>query len=231
MSLRPFKPHRVMRMTGASVAICVVVVLFFVTLSVTASESALTYTVEHSFGSRDSFIERGTLNLLSKNRGKLIQNTEHRSEWADSLYSVASRGGDYFVRITSTDPSTGHQVVAESFASACSLYVSGFSDSFILYTNSEGFVYAFSMASSLSCPKGKLPIKSSLAFRSSVSVANVDKGPSPLTEKFIEEKQKKEEQEAQDPEANKSFLEKYWIYIVLFVGMQIVSAFIAPQKK
>ena len=113
-----------------------------------------------------------------------------------------------------------------SFTSACSLVESGMVDIISLQTDHKGKVMSLSLSGGSRTSSPGLRD----TFKTKIVTNGMEPGPVPDTAAFIqrleEEKRRKEKGEVPD---NRSFLAKYWMYIVPVVLFMAINGAAAPE--
>ena len=148
---------------------------------------------------------------------KNIYNNCHQAQCeADGLYLLRAN-------VHQSGASLG---VMRSFTSACSLVESGMVDIISLQTDHKGKVMSLSLSGGSRTSSPGLRD----TFKTKIVTAGMEPGPVPDTAAFIqrleEEKRRKEKGEVPD---NRSFLAKYWMYIVPIVLFMAIKGAAAPE--
>lgn len=190
--------------------------------------------IQHSFDLGQSWEERGSVNIHSTRSGAAsVEQTGLQMNQKLRLQEMCGSGTVYLIRITGVD----HQL-HRSFTSACSLLESNLQDLLTISLDWRGKVMAVSLAAQQEVGRGgrnsfkgiQLDTDNSLNFRTKVVTQMMENGPVPDTAAFIqrmeEDKRKAEKGEVKD---NRSFLAKYWMYIIPVVLFMAVNGAAGPE--
>jgi len=192
--------------------------------------------LQHSFDMGNSWVERGIITIHSTRSGSSSadQNSLENSERI-KLKELCAESGLYLVRTTISS----QQDFLRSYASPCQLLEANLQDTLTLQLDWRGKLIAMSLG--MQQPQ---PIKTALGgvrleatqeessvFKTKVFTQQMENGPVPDTAAFIqrveENKRKEEKGEVKD---NRSFLAKYWMYIVPVVLFMAVNGAASPQQ-
>ncbi|XP_023029408.1 ER membrane protein complex subunit 10 [Leptinotarsa decemlineata] len=186
--------------------------------------------LQHSliFDINPVWTERGNISIQSLRLGQAIVNQKPLTlEVQKKLQDLAARNSFYQIKSTVTD-NDGSERSFISTVKACMLAESELDDRLSVSLDYMGRIIGVSLivASKSTCEGAIVPLEKLKTFSTSVYVRHSETGPIPDTATFIQklerEREAKEKGEGKD---NRSFLAKYWMYIVpLLIFMAISSA-------
>ncbi|CAH1787934.1 unnamed protein product, partial [Owenia fusiformis] len=190
-------------------------------------EGRSSFPVEHAFGSDAEFTERGTITIQSMkaNVATFNQLAPLTKDEKAKLKALVKSDGNYRIRIPVKTSNSNVQYVS-SFMKACSMYESKLSDQIIISVGSSGGIVGISMVTYLShCAGITVPESSLKNFNTTVDIRTSLAGPMPDTQSYIQKmEQEKAAKEKEGPADNRSFIAKYWMYIVpVFIFMMVAS--------
>ncbi|KAK3927711.1 ER membrane protein complex subunit 10 [Frankliniella fusca] len=121
-----------------------------------------------------------------------------------------------------------------TFMKACALVRSGLSDVLTVSLDHSGNVVAISASAPFAQCDGVIPPDHQLRFfNTTVIVKHMDVGPVPDTATYIQkiEREREARERGGDPKDNRSFLAKYWMYIVPLVIFVLLSSAGQPETQ
>ncbi|KAL8580092.1 hypothetical protein ACOMHN_051260 [Nucella lapillus] len=222
-------------------------------------EGSRTLQVEHSFdqGSNPEFVKRGTVVIYSlksnkaqfsqavsmspQDREKLESNKAQFSQAVsmspqdrEKLESVAEQNGIYRLRIPLSKGGNSEPTsYVSTFTTACAVYESGLRDRLMVNFDTTGEVLGVSVLPFMgSCTGATVSAANLTSWKTTVDVVQTVAGPVPDTQTYIDKMKRDEQERAKGQQGdNRSFLGKYWMYIVPFVIMMIIMSSADPQAQ
>ncbi|KAI1309344.1 ER membrane protein complex subunit 10 [Halotydeus destructor] len=190
-------------------------------------EDGETIKLFHSIGQPENWSQRGSIQVSRS--GDLISKQENPlsdQEFID-LKRASSAGGLYYVKAVSGRDAK----VATTFTTACSLYTSSLSDIVDITLDSNGNFLGVAVASTNPhCLSGLSGPRSS--FNTTYNIRQTNLAPGPDTQTYIHRlDQEKAEKLRGDKGDNRSFLARYWMYIVPVVIFLMVSSAANPEGQ
>lgn len=181
--------------------------------------------LQHKFGSSSEFKDRGSILVKPKTDYRPAQASfvQQQNELTDSdlkaLIEASSQGDVYYLRASvrkkkaGTNNSTSK--IAQTILKACSLFVADLTDTLVINLNPLNEFVSLNLFTPDPECNGELPSMHSTQFNTTLVIDTGSLGPQPDTATYIkrleEERQSKLKEGKED---NRSFLAKYWIYIV-----------------
>ncbi|XP_066564891.1 ER membrane protein complex subunit 10 isoform X1 [Amia ocellicauda] len=197
------------------------------------TETGFSIPLEHSFELDDSprFTHRGALQWRVGREVVSLSQTQLTEEERNKLRDVAAVDGLYRVRIPFSSLQSGQtdrQTLAEgyltSFIRACALVESHLSDVITVNTDVTGTVIGISIVTLPgSCQGSEVEDVDLEVFNTTLSIMGPTAAPSPETALFIERMEQEQEKKGKNPQEQKSFFAKYWMYIVPLVLFLMMS--------
>ncbi|KAF3699816.1 ER membrane protein complex subunit 10 Precursor [Channa argus] len=190
--------------------------------------------LEHSFEVDDlaKFQVRGSL-LLKAGRepGVLLSQNQLSEEDRTKLKEVAAVDGLYRIRVPrvflQADRQTERQMEGylTAFVRACAMVESHLSDVITLHTDVSGYIIGVSIVTLPGACRGtEVEDEVDLeVFNTTLSVMGPVNAPGPETALFLERMEQESEKKAKNPQEQKSFFAKYWMYIVPLVLFLMMS--------
>jgi len=184
-------------------------------------EGGLVLKMEHSFDGGKSYTNRGSVTIHSLRSGAVsIQQDDLSEAEKETLEKLCDEDGLYLVRAVSN---SGEAVTSYRSAHlACNLIDTGLSDLFTIQLDWRHKLVSIH----LSTPslQNKIPLTGVSGFKSKVYVQHMESGPSPDTASFIQRiEEEKLAKQRGDTKDNRSFFAKYWMYIIPFVLVLVMS--------
>ena len=148
-------------------------------------------------------------------------------EFQNSLKEAAYKGNFYHIRIAVQPLETeesNEPYYLSTFIKACSLLQSNFSDIIKLNVDHTGQIFAVGLSTTTADCSHQKDLMDKERFNTTVLLSHVTPGPAPDTQTYIkkleDERREKERGKGKD---NRSFLAKYWMYIVPLVLFLLLS--------
>ncbi|KAL9955755.1 hypothetical protein ACROYT_G037124 [Oculina patagonica] len=195
----------------------------------------LVFNVDHCLteGANAVFKPRGTIYVksLKSSTGVFSQQEVLSFEDIDSLKELASNNGYYKIRLQpkSAESSDGLDSRVTTFVKACALFTSRLTETITLSVDSSGHLYGVGLivpdggcqGNTLNLDVASLPSN----FNTSVVVMLQGTGQLPDTQTYIQKLEKeKRDKAAGQTQDNRSFLAKYWMYIVPVVIFMMITS-------
>ncbi|CAB1457460.1 unnamed protein product [Pleuronectes platessa] len=190
--------------------------------------------LEHSFEIDDvaKFQVRGAL-ILKPGREPTASLSQNQLSGEDrtKLKEVAAVDGLYRIRVPrvflQTDRQTERQLEGylTAFVRACAMVESHLSDSIALHTDVSGYLIGVSIVTLPGACRGtEVEDEVDLeVFNTTLRVLPPINAPEPDTSRFLERIEMESEKKSKNPQEQKSFFAKYWMYIVPLVLFLMMS--------
>ncbi|XP_057672679.1 ER membrane protein complex subunit 10 isoform X1 [Diorhabda carinulata] len=192
--------------------------------------------LQHSlfFENSPIWTERGNITIQSLRLGQATVDQKALSiEEQKSLRDLAANNGFYQIRAIVT-ASDGSEKTFISTLKACMLAESELDDRLSVSIDYMGRVIGVTdvVASKSACEGAVVPLEKLKHFNTVVYVRHSETGPIPDTASYVQklerEKEAKEKGETKD---NRSFLAKYWMYIVPLLIFMAISSATNPEAQ
>ncbi|XP_054907995.1 ER membrane protein complex subunit 10 isoform X1 [Poeciliopsis prolifica] len=199
-----------------------------------AELSGFSVPLEHSFELDDvaKFQSRGSL-LLKTGREPSVSLSQNQLSEDDrsKLKEVAAVDGLYRIRVPrvflQADRQTEWQMdgYLTAFVRACAMVESHLSDVITLHTDVSGYLIGVSIVTLPgACRGAEVEDEVDLeVFNTTLSIMAPVNAPGPETALFLERMEQESEKKGKNPQEQKSFFAKYWMYIVPLVLFLMMS--------
>ena len=192
--------------------------------------------LEHSFGVGDNFASRGNIMFRGSKVGyaSFSNDIELTNDEVNKLQRLVADNGLYFIRsptkigdtVPTEESNSNKTKYVQTFVKACYLYGSRLQEVITVSVDYSGNIIGLNIVSPRSpCSTGTHYMNTPTVFNSSVIVQQQVAGAVPDSQTFA----KKLQQDAADEKAgkgkdNRSFLAKYWMYILPVFLILMLSA-------
>ncbi|CAG9863952.1 unnamed protein product [Phyllotreta striolata] len=216
------------------------VLLSSLVLSILASnlehDSSVTIRLQHAlkFEKNPTWTDRGNITIHSLRTGQVeVDQNELKPDEQRLLSDLSARNSYYQVKsiVLSKD---GTERTFISTVKACMLVESDLDDRLSVSLDYMGRVVGVSLvvASSSACEGVIVPRETLQYFNTVVFVRHSEDGPNPDVASFIQKIEKeKEAKEKGETKDNRSFLAKYWMYIVPLLIFMAISSAANPEAQ
>nr|SVE89035.1 EOG090X0JXR [Daphnia sinensis] len=191
------------------------------------SDASSVVQLSHSLGSRP-FEPRGQINVRSLKSGSVNIQQDSSYDWKD--YKEAAEANEFY-HLEAFVKYNGIERTFLTSTKACLLYESQLADIITIHVDLLGNIYGVSVATphSQQCTGTVLEFEPN--FNTTVLISYMEHGPVPdvamYVQKVEQEKVAKERGETKD---NRSFIAKYWMYIVPLVLVFMMSGASNPEQ-
>ncbi|CAL1530428.1 unnamed protein product [Lymnaea stagnalis] len=224
------------RLLGLSCLLSVYVGLIAGVMNEDEFEGSRTLVLEHSFSLGSSeFTKRGTLMIqsLKGNKAQFTPGAALSQNDIRLLKQSSKSNGLYRIRIPTKTSGDTPIAFVSSATKACTILESGLEDEITVNFDQSGEVLGVSIRANIpACTGIEMPDANLTTWKTAVEVSTTVAGPMPDTQTYIE-KMKRDEQEKlknQDGD-NRTFLGKYWMYIVPVVIMMVIMSSADQQAQ
>nr|CAG4642217.1 EOG090X0JXR [Eurycercus lamellatus] len=184
--------------------------------------------LSHSLGSLQPFESRGQINVRSLKTGSVSVQQDTNASFKD-LKSAAE--ANEFYHLEALVKYNGIERTFLSSTKACLLLESQLSDIITIHVDLMGNIYGVSIAASTNQCGGEV-LEFEPSFNTTVLISYMEHGPIPdvamYVQKIEQEKVAKERGETKD---NRSFIAKYWMYILPLVLVFMMSGASNPEQQ
>eukprot|EP00117_Sycon_ciliatum_P031025 scpid100022/ scgid24342/ UPF0510 protein INM02; Hematopoietic signal peptide-containing membrane domain-containing protein 1 len=187
--------------------------------------------LEHNLGDGFSFIPKGHA-VVKSVKAKSVPfstaaSTLSTSQVLAQLQVLAKADRPYIVRASvhiGWPVNETHSVF--SFAPACWLVKSRLSEKLQVHVTNDGEVLGLTVQPMVPECAGldAVKVQAPASFNSTVSLTQPQTGPSPDTAAYIQKIQREEEIRTRNPPDNRSFIQKYWMYILPFLFFMMLPS-------
>ncbi|ELT97722.1 hypothetical protein CAPTEDRAFT_149354 [Capitella teleta] len=193
--------------------------------------------LEHTFdsGLNPVYSRRGVISIhsITSNNADIDQEDSHTPQDITKLKALVKSNGMYRVRIMSR-PATASSPAqyVQSFTPACGLYESSLSDHIEIHLDASGNLIGMSIDSiSPHCTGIQPPSRQMQEFNSTVDLIQTTSGPFPETSTYVQKiEQERQEKMKGGQVDNRSFIAKYWMYIVPLVIIMMFANTADPNQ-
>ncbi|XP_018320036.1 ER membrane protein complex subunit 10 [Agrilus planipennis] len=193
-----------------------------------------TLTLQHALEdvANPVYTDRGNISILSLRTGSHNINQEPLSPSDITKIKELSASNKFYQLKSTVLAADGTVTIFYSSVKACMLAESELNDILSVSLDYVGRIIAVTLAvaSTTTCEGAVVPSSNLKEFRTTVFVRYTDIGPSPDTASYIQklerEREAKEKGELKD---NRSFLAKYWMYILPVVIIMVLSSATNPD--
>jgi len=200
-------------------------------------DGQLILNIDHSLDEGSTWEHRGTVTVHSTRSGSSsVDQIPLRSDQKQELNELCSRNGLYLLKVSGQTSQTDLGV-HRTYAAACNVVDANLVDSLTLHLDWRGKVSAVSYWTShqdkvvLTNPQAVEVSKKSLNFKTKIHAQHMENGPVPDTAAFIQRmEQEKMDKQKGETKDNRSFLAKYWMYIVPVVIFMAINGAASPEN-
>ncbi|CAL1276073.1 unnamed protein product [Larinioides sclopetarius] len=195
-----------------------------------------TYYIYHSLEpstAKPVYEQRGIITYFSnRNEAIYTEDSPLSNVKIEKLKNLAATDDIYRVKISSK-PNDPESSSAFSFTRACAVYESGLSDTLTIALDQSGLPVGIAISASPPyCTSSVVSDIQLLNFNSSVNIVPLVNAPVPDTLTYIQRLEQEKAEKARGEQGdNRSFLSKYWMYIVPFLIFVFISGASSPEGQ
>jgi len=186
--------------------------------------------IDHSLDDGASWEHRGTVSIHSTRTGSSsLEQIPLRIEQKQELKDICDQQGLYLLRVSGQASQTDLGI-HRTYGSACNVLSANLVDTLNLHFDWRGKLSAVSYATNhqekvqLTNPQAIETVQKSMNFKTKVVTQHMVNGPAPDTAAFIQRvEQEKVDKQKGTTTDNRSFLAKYWMYIVPVVIFMAIN--------
>ncbi|XP_015925885.1 ER membrane protein complex subunit 10 [Parasteatoda tepidariorum] len=216
--------------------VAILIFLFHLDSCEEEPDSHVSFYIHHSIESNDSppvYTPRGIVTYFSS-RNEAIYSDEESLTNEDilKLKKLAESDGIYRIKIL-TKPDDPDEDAVFSFTKACAIYESGLTDTITIALDQSGAPYGIAISAiPAHCIGSHVPTSKLMGFNTSINFVTLANGPSPDTLTYIQRLEQEKAEKARGEQGdNRSFLAKYWMYIIPFVIFVFISGAGNPEGQ
>jgi len=190
-------------------------------------EGTFPFTLEHNLSGTFTPREKIELHFSSlSTRGASVKFSGYKLTTADQtkLQKLAESNDFYRVRLVDSARNIVHASVP-----ACALITSGLRESFTFHIDSYGNVFALEYRTPIVACSGATDVPAAFLSKGKVQFGKTGDRPLNLNSEIDRLEKAREKAEGITPESEKSFLAKYWHYLLPIGIIILMQAMAAPQ--
>uniref|UniRef100_A0A1B6LF15 ER membrane protein complex subunit 10 n=1 Tax=Graphocephala atropunctata TaxID=36148 RepID=A0A1B6LF15_9HEMI len=196
-------------------------------------DGPVSITLYHSTtaGPQPEWKERGNVIIQNVVSGDMsVSQKPVDTSLATELQALSKKDGIYRIKSV-VKTKTGKEISFLSFVKACLLVESYLSDAVTVSVDYAGTVIAVTLSPTVSvCQNHPVNIVDLRRFNTNLQFRHIEQGPMPDTAAYIQKlEREREARERGDVKDNRSFLAKYWMYIVPVVIFVVLSGASNPE--
>ncbi|KAK5650711.1 hypothetical protein RI129_001740 [Pyrocoelia pectoralis] len=216
------------------------VVIVLISFSTTAFSSNVEYdgwvniNLQHSltFSDKPVFTDRGNVTIQSLRTGTAVVQQKPLTQSDRVKLRDLSATNEFYQLKSTVTLADGSEISFLSTVKACMLVESELNDILSVSLDYSGRVIAITLAvaSTSTCEGAVVPIDKLKEFSTSVFVRHTENGPTPDTATYIQKlEREREAKERGDVKDNRSFLAKYWMYIIPVIILMVITSATNPE--
>ncbi|KAG5673495.1 hypothetical protein PVAND_003539 [Polypedilum vanderplanki] len=229
-----------MKVTLVYISLIISLIITFVRTQSVAFDSSISIQLFHALDSNnpDSFTSRGNISIVSINSADYQINQKPLKQNELQLFKDLAKNGKFYrlrAEVISTD---GIKTSFLTSSKACHLMESQLHDFLTISFDHNNVVVSINLRpvnleTFSDCDDSFLKSVNSNAFNTVVTLKNIDIAPSPDTVGFIQklEREREQRERGENSKDNRSFLQKYWMYIVPAVILLLISGVSNPEAQ